>query len=71
VGIFILDRGLRRDWRMHKVALGLLLAMGALVAVYLAGYFALENGQQLSQYAKGMTKFVLALRVSSSRARST
>jgi hypothetical protein len=59
VGVFILDRCLRRDCRLHKVALGLLLVMGALVAVYLAGYFALENQQQLSQYAKGMAKFVL------------
>jgi len=59
VGIFIADRSLRRDWRLHKVALGLLIAMGALVAVYLAGYFALQNHQQLSQYAKGMAKFVL------------
>ncbi|HET6175087.1 MAG TPA: O-antigen ligase family protein [Gaiellales bacterium] len=59
VGLFILDRWLRRDWRMHKVALGLLLAMGALIVVYLAGYFTLENQQQLSQYSKGMAKFVL------------
>ena len=44
---------------MHRVALGLLVAMGALLAVYLAGYFALENSQQLSQYSKGMAKFVL------------
>ena len=35
------------------------LAMAALIVVYLAGYFALENSQQLSQYSKGMTKFVL------------
>jgi O-Antigen ligase len=59
VGLFIADRCVRRDWRMHRVALGLLLAMGALIAVYLAGYFALENSQQLSQYSKGMAKFVL------------
>ena len=59
VGAFIADRSVRRDWHVHKVALGLLIAMGALVAVYLAGYFALENHQQLSQYAKGMAKFVL------------
>ena len=45
--------------RMHRVALGLLLAMAVLEAVYLAGYFALENAQQLSQYAKGMAKFAL------------
>jgi O-antigen ligase len=44
---------------MHRVTLGLLVAMGALIAVYLAGYFALENSQQLSQYSKGMAKFVL------------
>ena len=30
-----------------------------LEAVYLGGYFALENSEQLSQYAKGMTKFAL------------
>ena len=59
VALFIADRCLRRDWRMHRVALGLLVAMGALLAVYLAGYFALENSQQLSQYSKGMAKFVL------------
>jgi O-antigen ligase len=44
---------------MHRVALGLLLAMAVLEAVYLGGYFALENQQQLSQYAKGMVKFAL------------
>jgi O-antigen ligase len=59
VGLFVADRCIRRDWRLHRVALALLLAMGALIAVYLAGYFALENSQQLSQYAKGMAKFVL------------
>jgi O-antigen ligase len=59
VGLFIADRCLRRDARMHRVALGLLLAMGVLEAVYLGGYFALENHEQLSQYAKGMTKFAL------------
>jgi hypothetical protein len=59
VGLFVVDRWLRRDARMHRVALGLLLAMGVLEAVYLGGYFALENQQQLSQYAKGMAKFAL------------
>ena len=59
VALFITDRCLRHDWRMHRVALGLLLAMGVLEVVYLGGYFALQNGQELSQYAKGMTKFAL------------
>jgi O-Antigen ligase len=59
VALFVVDRCLRRDARMHRVALGLLLAMAVLEAVYLGGYFALENQQQLSQYAKGMTKFAL------------
>jgi len=59
VALFITDRCLRKDWRMHRVSLGLLLAMGVLEAVYLGGYFALQNGQELSQYAKGMTKFAL------------
>ena len=43
VGLFVVDRCVRRDWRMHRVALGLLVAMGALIVVYLAGYFALET----------------------------
>jgi hypothetical protein len=59
VALFVVDRAMRRDFRMHRVALGLLLAMAVLEAVYLSGYFALENSEQLSQYAKGMTKFAL------------
>ena len=59
VALFVVDRCLRRDARMHRVALGLLLAMAVLEAVYLGGYFALENSEQLSQYAKGMVKFAL------------
>ena len=59
VALFVVDRCLRRDARIHRVALGLLLAMAVLEAVYLGGYFALENSEQLSQYAKGMVKFAL------------
>ena len=39
--------------------MGLVLAMAVLEAVYLGGYFALENSEQLSQYVKGMVKFAL------------
>ena len=59
VAVFVLDRSIRRDARMHRVALGLLVAMAALEIVYLGGYFALQNHEQLSQYAKGMAKFLL------------
>ena len=59
VALFVIDRCLRRDARMHRVALGLVLAMAVLEAVYLGGYFALENSEQLSQYVKGMVKFAL------------
>ena len=59
VGLFVADRCIRRDARMHRVALGLLLAMAVLEIVYLGGYFALQNHQELSQYAKGMAKFAL------------
>jgi hypothetical protein len=59
VGLFVVDRCIRRDARMHRVALGLLLTMAVLEIVYLGGYFALQNGEELSQYAKGMTKFAL------------
>jgi hypothetical protein len=59
VGLFVVDRCIRRDARLHRVALGLLLAMAVLEIVYLGGYFALQNSEELSQYAKGMTKFAL------------
>jgi hypothetical protein len=59
VALFLIDRCLRRNARMHRVALGLLLAMAVLEIVYLGGYFALQNSEELSQYAKGMTKFAL------------
>jgi hypothetical protein len=59
VGLFVADRCIRRDARMHRVALGLLLAMAVLEIVYLGGYYALQNSEQLSQYAKGMAKFAL------------
>ena len=59
VGLFVVDRCIRRDARMHRVALGLLLTMAVLEIVYLGGYFALQNSEELSQYAKGMTKFAL------------
>ncbi|MDX6541655.1 MAG: hypothetical protein QOI71_3265 [Gaiellales bacterium] len=59
VGLFVADRCIRRDARLHRVALGLLLIMALLEIVYLSGYFALQNSEELSQYAKGMTKFAL------------
>jgi O-antigen ligase len=59
VGLYATDRVIRRDARMHRIALGLLLALAVLEVVYLSGYFALQNHEELSQYAKGMTKFAL------------
>ncbi len=54
-----------------SVALGLLIAMGALVAVYLAGYFALENQPAALAVREGHGQVRAPLRVSRVPGRST
>ena len=64
VGVFILDRGLRRNWRLPQGwALGLLLAMGALVAVYLAYNYSLEFRRQVLAVRQGHGQVHPALRL--------
>jgi O-antigen ligase len=50
------ERGDRRLPRTAAVALGFLVAFAL---VYLAGFYNLDTGQALAQWAKGMVKFVL------------
>jgi len=57
--LFVWDRLERADTRLTLtavVALGFLLAFAL---VYLVGFFNLDTGQALAQWAKGMVKFVL------------
>ena len=72
VALFVVDRCLRRDWRMHRVALGLLLAM-ARARGRLPGRLLRRSRTRRSsrQYAKGMTKFALHFGFLVVRRRST
>jgi O-antigen ligase len=57
--LFVWDRLERADPRLTRtslVALGFFLAFALL---YLAGFYSLDTGQALAQWAKGMVKFVL------------
>jgi O-antigen ligase len=59
VALFVWDRIVRRDARMHPVAGTLALIGLGLEVVYLAGFFDLPTHQALDQYAKGMAKFLI------------
>jgi O-Antigen ligase len=57
--LFVWDRLEHADARLTRTAI---VALGFLVAfalVYLAGFYNLDTGQALAQWAKGMVKFVL------------
>lgn len=56
---FVGGRVVRRDGWLPKTAFTVVLLMGALLIVYLLGYFNMTTGQELSQFAKGMVKFVI------------
>jgi O-antigen ligase len=53
------DRLARSDGRLPRAALALLVFAGAFLLVYLLGFFNLDTGQALEQFAKGMVKFVI------------
>ena len=54
---FAYDRLRRRDYGMTPASITLLGFMGAFSAVYLAGYFDLQNHQALTFWAKGVTSW--------------
>jgi hypothetical protein len=59
LGAFALGRLAQADAWLPRTALAVAAFMGAFLVVYLAGFFNLETEQALSQFAKGMVKFVL------------
>ncbi len=57
--LFVWDRIERSDGRLERTAAVALGFMVAFAIVYLIGFYALETGEALAQWAKGMVKFVL------------
>lgn len=57
--VFVLARLDSLDGRLARCAAVALLFFVAFAVVYLIGFFNLETGQALAQWAKGMVKFVL------------
>ena len=57
--LFAWDRLERADARLTRTAMVALAFFIAFALVYLAGFYSLDTGQALAQWAKGMVKFVL------------
>jgi O-antigen ligase len=57
--IFLWDRLERTDARLTRTSAVALAFFLAFALVYLAGFYSLDTGQALAQWAKGMVKFVL------------
>jgi O-Antigen ligase len=57
--LFLWDRFERSDGRLPRTAVVALAFFAAFALVYLAGFYSLDTGQALAQWAKGMVKFVL------------
>ena len=54
---FVGSRIVRRDGWLPRAVNTIIVLMGALLIVYLLGYFNMTTGQELSQFGKGMIKF--------------
>jgi O-antigen ligase len=57
--LFVWDRLERADARFTRTSAVALAFLVAFAIVYLAGFYSLDTGQALAQWAKGMVKFVL------------
>jgi O-antigen ligase len=57
--LFVWDRLEHGDARLTRTAVVALVFLFAFALVYLAGFYSLDTGQALAQWAKGMVKFVL------------
>jgi len=57
--LFVWDRFEHADARLTRTAMVALVFLLAFALVYLAGFYNLDTGQALAQWAKGMVKFVL------------
>ncbi len=56
---FVGGRIVRRDGWIPRAVYTVILLMGALLIVYLLGYFNMTTGTELSQFTKGMVKFII------------
>ena len=59
LALFVWDRLEHADVRLTRTAAVALCFFVAFALVYLAGFYTLDTGQALAQWAKGMVKFVL------------
>ena len=57
--VFALDRLKAHDGRLARTAAVVMLFLGAFLLVYLIGFFNLDTDQALTQFGKGMVKFLL------------
>jgi O-antigen ligase len=57
--VFVWDRFERADARLTRTSVAALAFFAAFLLVYLAGFFNLDTEQALTQWSKGMVKFVL------------
>jgi O-antigen ligase len=57
--LFLWDRVEHADDRLTRAAVVALAFFAAFALLYLAGFYSLDTGQALAQWAKGMVKFVL------------
>jgi O-antigen ligase len=56
---FVGGRIVRRDGWIPRAVYTVILLLGALLIVYLLGYFNMTTGTELSQFSKGMVKFMI------------
>ena len=59
LGSFVVDRVAFRDWTLTRTAAVAAAFAAAFLAVYLVGFFNLETTQGISQFGKGLIKFLL------------
>jgi len=57
--VFALDRLTSRDIRLTRTAAGVVVFLAAFLLVYLIGFYNLDTHQALTQFTKGMVKFLL------------
>ncbi|MEO9177182.1 MAG: O-antigen ligase family protein [Gaiellales bacterium] len=57
--VFVFDRIVRRDASLPRGAIALLLVLLGLEVVFLLGFFNIETRDALSQYGKGMVKYLV------------
>src|SRR5215210_7282146 len=59
LAVFAVDRLMSRDGRLSRSAAVVILFLAAFLLVYLIGFYNLDTHQALTQFTKGMVKFLL------------